>query len=53
MKGYYTNNGFYGFVNGDYCYYASQSDYYNEIENCRCGSEFDSYASSQLEDQWD
>ena len=38
MKGYYTSSGFYGFVDGDYCYYAC---------------EFDSYASDMFDDQWD
>ena len=54
MKGYYTSSGFYGFVDGDYCYYACQSDYYNEMEGSgrRC-CEFDSYASDMFDDQWD
>lgn len=32
MKGYYTSNGFYGYVNGQYQYFGSQSDYYSEME---------------------
>ena len=54
MKGYYTNNGFYGFIDGDYCYYASQSDYYNEMEGRGCrSSELETYASSLYDDLWD
>ena len=44
MKGYYTANGFFGFVDGGYTYFASQSDYYNEMENgCSRNMEFDYY----------
>lgn len=31
MKGYYTNRGFMGLVNGRYMLFASESDYYDYI----------------------
>ncbi len=33
MKGYYTANGYYGYINGGYMLFASQSDYYEEVES--------------------
>lgn len=52
MKGYYTANGFFGFVDGGYTYFASQSDYYNEMENgCSRNMEFD-YYETMLDEEW-
>ena len=52
MKGYYTMNGFFGFADGGYTYYASQSDYYNEMENRHDrNTEFD-YYKNMLDDEW-
>ena len=33
MRGYYTANGYYGLINGDYALFASESDYYDFAEN--------------------
>lgn len=33
MKGYSTENGFMGYVNGRYILFASESDYYDYMEN--------------------
>ncbi len=53
MNGYYTANGYYDYVDGHYCYFASKSDYYLEIESGyrRC-PEFESY-ESLLDEHWD
>ena len=32
MRGYYTNGGYYGRVNGKYILFASESDYYEFME---------------------
>ncbi len=32
MRGYFTANGFYGLVNGTYVLFASESDYYEAME---------------------
>lgn len=32
MKGYYTDRGFYGLVNGTYVLFADESDYYEFME---------------------
>ena len=32
MKGYYTANGFCGYINGVMMMFGSQSDYYDELE---------------------
>ena len=32
MKGYFVKNGFYGLVNGHYMLFASESDYYEMME---------------------
>ena len=31
IKGYFTNAGYYGLVNGQYMLFASESDYYSYI----------------------
>lgn len=28
MRGYFTSSGFYGLVDGQYCLFASESEYY-------------------------
>ncbi len=33
MKGYSTENGFMGYVNGGYILFASESDYYDYMED--------------------
>lgn len=33
MKGYVVNNGYMGFVNGDYMLFASEEDYLDYLEN--------------------
>ena len=33
MKGYYTNSGYYGYVNGRYVLFSSESDYYESMED--------------------
>ena len=33
MKGYLTGNGYMGYVEGRYILFASESDYYDYIEN--------------------
>ncbi len=33
MKGYYTENGFYGYMEGSYRYFSSKSDYVNALED--------------------
>lgn len=32
MKGYYTGNGYYGYVDGRYVLFSSESDYYESVE---------------------
>lgn len=32
MKGYYTANGYYGFLGGRYVLFSSESDYYDTVE---------------------
>ena len=32
MRGYYTNAGYYGLVDGVYILFASESDYYEAME---------------------
>ena len=32
MKGYFTSNGYYGLVDGRYVLFASESDYYEAME---------------------
>ena len=31
MRGYFTNSGFYGLVDGEYRLFASESDYYESV----------------------
>ena len=31
MRGYFTSNGFYGLVEGEYRLFASESDYYESV----------------------
>lgn len=33
MKGYHTENGYMGFVNGRYLLFASESDYYDYMSD--------------------
>ena len=33
MKGYYTGNGYYGYVDGHYVLFSSESDYYESVED--------------------
>ena len=33
MKGFYTNAGYCGLVNGEYVLFASESDYYDAVED--------------------
>ena len=33
MRGYYTNAGFFGLVNGIYILFASESDYYDSVSD--------------------
>lgn len=33
MKGYYTANGYYGYVDGRYVLFSSESDYYETLES--------------------
>ena len=33
MKGYYTGNGYYGYVDGRYVLFCSESDYYEAMED--------------------
>ncbi|MBR0353007.1 MAG: hypothetical protein IJH53_07355 [Oscillospiraceae bacterium] len=33
MRGYYTNAGFFGLVNGVYILFASESDYYDSVSD--------------------
>ncbi len=33
MRGYYTTTGFYGFVDGKYMLFSSESDYYEYMED--------------------
>lgn len=32
MKGFHTDNGFMGYVNGEYVLFASESDYYDYMD---------------------
>ena len=32
MKGYYTGIGYYGYVDGHYVLFSSESDYYESVE---------------------
>lgn len=32
MKGYYASNGYYGYVDGRYQLFSSESDYYETVE---------------------
>ena len=32
MKGYYTGNGYYGYLDGRYVLFSSESDYFDSIE---------------------
>ncbi len=32
MRGYFTGSGFYGLVNGSYVLFASESDYYDALQ---------------------
>ena len=32
MRGYYTSNGYYGLLNGKYSLFASESDYYESVQ---------------------
>lgn len=54
MAGYYTSNGYYGYINGGYRYFTSQSDYYNEYEEAGSSHnvEFEEY-ETMLVEQWD
>ncbi len=33
MRGYFTTNGFYGWVDGGYMLFASEADYYEYMED--------------------
>ncbi len=33
MKGYFTGNGYMGYVNGKYILFASESEYYDYLES--------------------
>lgn len=33
MKGYYTNDGFWGFVNDRYVLFSCEADYYEMVED--------------------
>ncbi len=33
MRGYFTANGYYGLVNGRYCLFASESEYFDLMED--------------------
>ena len=33
MRGYYTNGGYYGRVNGKYILFASESDYFDYMDD--------------------
>ena len=33
MKGYYTSNGYYGYVNGRYVLFSSERDYFETMED--------------------
>ena len=32
MRGYFTNNGFYGLIQGRYVLFSSESDYYETVQ---------------------
>ena len=32
MRGYFTASGYYGLVDGRYCLFASEADYYESLE---------------------
>ena len=32
MKGYYTNSGYFGYVDGRYVLFCNESDYYETVE---------------------
>ncbi len=32
MKGYYTTNGYYGYIDGRYVLFSSESDYFEAVE---------------------
>ena len=32
MKGYYTGSGYFGYVDGRYVLFSSESDYYESVE---------------------
>ncbi len=32
MRGYFTAGGFFGLVDGEYCLFASESDYYESVD---------------------
>lgn len=32
MRGYFTANGYYGLVNGRYCLFASESEYFDMMD---------------------
>ncbi len=47
MKGYYTENGFYGYVEDSYRYFASKSDYVAALEDLpelSCHEDYSEYA---------
>ena len=33
MRGYFTASGYYGLVNGQYCLFASESEYYESVQS--------------------
>ena len=33
MRGYFTASGYYGLVNGHYCLFASESEYYESVQS--------------------
>ncbi len=35
MRGYFTASGFFGLVDGRYCLFASEADYYEAMEEDR------------------
>ena len=53
MKGYYTSNGFYGYVDGQYQYFSSQSEYYAEMEYSNGWASESNQSEAWTGDLWD
>ena len=53
MKGYYTSNGFYGYVDGQYQYFSSQSEYYAEMEYSNGWASESNQSEAWAGDLWD